>query len=296
METYFLHSKLPGQQEKSFFDRKQKNGNRKYNAEKESGHTEKNSRYREQQEYRLKRQCRLLGTAAVILAGVSVFTFMGRNRSERTFTNYPVMTGIHGGQSGQAGENVQETDLLILVNKDHVLSEDYEVELHWLRNGSCAVAEEMYQALCDMLSDGTDEGFQFVVASGYRDREKQKQLLEEDIAASMERYGMSWQEAYDYETRETMPPGFSEHETGLAVDIVSLNYQMLDESQERTEENRWLRENCSRYGFILRYPRGKEDITGIDYEAWHFRYVGVEAAEKIMGKGITLEEYLSIGG
>ena len=93
-------------------------------------------------------------------------------------------------------------------------------------------------------------------------------------------------------TQETMPPGYSEHETGLAVDIVSFGYQVLDGKQENTNENKWLRENCSKYGFILRYPKEKEEITGISYEPWHFRFVGKEAAEEITRQGITLEEYL----
>lgn len=72
---------------------------------------------------------------------------------------------------------------------------------------------------------------------------------------------------------------------GLALDIVSLDNQRLEEAQEETPENIWLRENCWKYGFILRYPRGKEEITGIDYEPWHFRYVGRAAAEEITRLG-----------
>lgn len=183
-------------------------------------------------------------------------------------------------------------DPLILVNKEHALPANYSVTLHWLANGSCAVAEEMYEALSNMLTAGSDAGLEFVVASGYCDAAYQQRLLEEDIQASMSREGMTWQQAYEKETQETMPPGYSEHETGLAVDIVSLGYQILDSGQENTPENKWLREHCSDYGFILRYPEGKGDITGIHYETWHFRYVGDTAAREIMGRGITLEEYL----
>lgn len=190
----------------------------------------------------------------------------------------------------------QEIDPLMLVNKEYALPDGYLPRLHWLENKSCAVAEEMYPALKMMLTDGTEEGLQFVVASGYRDSELQKKLLDEDIEASMESEGLTWQQAYDKETRETMPPGHSEHETGLAADIVSLDYQVLDAQQEDTAECRWLQENCSRYGFILRYPRGKEEITQVDYEPWHFRYVGAEAAQEIMSRGITLEEYLGKTG
>lgn len=193
---------------------------------------------------------------------------------------------------GSLADDGKSDNLLILVNKDHALPEDYEVELHWLQNGSSAVAEEMYGALRDMLTAGSTDGREFVVASGYRDTALQQKLLLEDVEASMQSEGLTWQQAYEKETRETMPPGHSEHETGLAVDIVSLDYQVLDGEQENTKENRWLRENCSEYGFILRYPMGKEDITDVDYEPWHFRYVGVEAAKEITQAGITLEEYL----
>lgn len=192
---------------------------------------------------------------------------------------------------GEGGQKVSE-NLLLLVNKEHEFPEEYQVTLHWLQNGNCAVEECMYEALRQMLTDGTADGREFVVASGYRSRETQRELLDEDILAAIQQQGLSWQEAYEQETRETLPPGYSEHETGLAVDIVSLQYQILNRAQEETAENIWLQENCSRYGFILRYPEDAEAITGISYEPWHFRYVGKEAAKTIMSKGITLEEYL----
>ncbi len=87
-------------------------------------------------------------------------------------------------------------------------------------------------------------------------------------------------------------PGTSEHQLGLAVDLVSSEHVQLDEGAEKTEGYKWLVKNCHKYGFILRYPNGATDITGIIYEPWHFRYVGEEAAAEIMEAGITLEEYL----
>ena len=104
--------------------------------------------------------------------------------------------------------------------------------------------------------------------------------------------GYSYSQAYEEVTKETMPVGCSEHATGLAVDIVAKDYQHLDEQQGRTEEIIWLQEHCSQYGFILRYPKDKEDITKVSYESWHFRYVGEKAAKEIMSQGLTLEEYL----
>ncbi|MGN0324485.1 MAG: M15 family metallopeptidase [Oliverpabstia sp.] len=152
----------------------------------------------------------------------------------------------------------------------------------------------MYEDLCRMLTDGSQEGCSFVVASGYRSRERQKELLEEDIRNLMNERNMTYEQAWEEAVKETMPPGCSEHETGLAVDIVSAEYQLLDEGQEDTAEYQWLKENCSKYGFILRYPSDKTDITGINYEPWHFRYVGAEAAQEITEQGLTLEEYISL--
>lgn len=191
--------------------------------------------------------------------------------------------------------NISEQDnLLMLVNKDHAIPENYIVNEHWLENKRVSVADEMYDALCAMLTAGTEEGKKFVVASGYRSAELQRQLLEEDIRRDMQEYGLTWQAAYSRETMETMPPGHSEHETGLAVDLVAFDYQLLDDEQVNTEENKWLLEHCQDYGFILRYPKDKEDVTGISYEPWHFRYVGIEAAKEITERGITLEEYLAL--
>lgn len=182
--------------------------------------------------------------------------------------------------------------LLILVNRTHMLSKDYQVSLHTLKSGRCAVAEEMYEDLCRMLTAGSQEGCSFVIASGYRSRERQKELLEEDIRNLMDERNMTYEQAWEESVKETMPPGCSEHETGLAVDIVSAEYQILDEGQEDTAEYQWLKENCWKYGFILRYPSDKTDITGINYEPWHFRYVGAEAAQEITEQGLTLEEYI----
>ena len=88
------------------------------------------------------------------------------------------------------------------------------------------------------------------------------------------------------------PPGTSEHQTGLALDIVAASYQLLDEGQEDTAEQQWLMANSWKYGFILRYPSEKSDITGIGYEPWHYRYVGRAAAAEIYHSGVCLEEFL----
>ncbi|MBQ8821767.1 MAG: M15 family metallopeptidase [Lachnospiraceae bacterium] len=179
----------------------------------------------------------------------------------------------------------------ILVNKDNPLPKEYEVELITLADGRSKAAEEAYEPLCEMLEAAREDGMDLLICSSYRDRKRQEELFDEDVEALL-RKGYTYTEAYEEVAKETMPPGCSEHSTGLAFDIVARDYQMLDKGQEKTAENKWLRKHCAEYGFILRYPKGKEDITKISYESWHFRYVGKELAEYIMEEEITLEEYL----
>lgn len=190
-------------------------------------------------------------------------------------------------------ENVFVKKNILLVNKDNKLSDDYEVELVTLEDGVNRGAKEAYEPLCEMLRAGRKEGLVFEICSSYRSVERQQELFDEDMAAWL-KVGYSYSQAYEEVAKETMPPGYSEHATGLAFDIVAYDYQMLDEGQELTEENQWLQEHCAEYGFILRYPKGKEDITKINYESWHFRYVGVEIAKYITENQITLEEYLEL--
>ncbi len=185
------------------------------------------------------------------------------------------------------------TEDILLVNKDHPLKEDYEVELRWLNSGREQVAACMYDELVQMLSEGSEEGREFVVSSGYRSPSYQQRLWDQTIRDWI-RSGMSEEEAIRETSKTLAYPGESEHATGLAVDIVALDYQDLDNQQQYTSESIWLRENCHKYGFILRYPKGKEKITGIQYESWHFRYVGREIATCIMENGITLEEFIEL--
>lgn len=256
---------------------------------------------------RLKRS--LLVAGLLISSGIGCFLLgksVGRQEEIEILTGEEKIQNQNYNLSSQDEEydwdeiltaSVSGNDLLrseiLLVNKNNPLPEDYEVTLLTLPDGVNRAAEEAYEPLCDMLKAGQKEGLSFEICSSYRDVERQQELLDEDIN-SLIRQGYSYLEAYEEVTRETMPPGYSEHSTGLAFDIVSLGYQMLDAGQEKTKENKWLQAHCAEYGFILRYPKGKEETTAINYESWHFRYVGKEAAEYIMENGITLEEYLEL--
>ena len=181
---------------------------------------------------------------------------------------------------------------MILINPWHLLPESYEADLEHVEYGhfmdACAA-----EHLSDMLWDCRDEGLSPLICSSYRDRDKQERLFDSDVRRFMYS-GMTEEEAIEETAKNVAVPGSSEHEAGLAVDIVYAGRQLLDEQQEENDTQQWLMEHCWEYGFILRYPRDKQDVTGITYEPWHYRYVGEEAAEYIMTNGLCLEEYLGV--
>lgn len=179
---------------------------------------------------------------------------------------------------------------LILVNPRHKLPHDFSVDLIELKNGH-AVDRRAYPALQAMMDDARSQGLSPLICSSYRTREKQQELYTRQVSAYMER-GYERKEALKEAGKWVARPGYSEHQTGLALDIVSQAYQLLDKNQENTPEQRWLMKNAYRYGFILRYPEDKTQLTGIGYEPWHYRYVGKKAAKEIYKKGLCLEEYL----
>ncbi len=181
--------------------------------------------------------------------------------------------------------------LLILVNASHPLPEDYAPELTRLSDWDLSVASVCYDDLKAMLAAGRAEGMAFQICSAYRTRDEQQTLFDEDVRRRMAQ-GQTRAQAEQETARYTMRPGCSEHESGLALDIVSMSNQMLDETQVQTGETRWLHAHSWEYGFILRYPADKEDVTGVAYEAWHYRYVGREAAAYLYAQNLTLEEYL----
>ena len=181
---------------------------------------------------------------------------------------------------------------LILVNPWHKLPEGYTVETTTLLNGE-SIDSRCYSALSQMLNDCQEQsGGIPIVCSSYRPHEKQV-LLYDDQVKSLMSAGKTKEEAEKEAGTVVAVPGTSEHELGLAVDICDSENQLLDESQADTNTQKWLMENCWKYGFILRYPKNKSDITGIIYEPWHYRYVGNEVAREIQESGICLEEYLA---
>ena len=182
---------------------------------------------------------------------------------------------------------------LLLINKQHPVPEDYEVELGNISTmkGVMQCDARIIDDLLSMLQAAKDDGVNLWICSPYRDYAYQEMLFDRKINKYMSA-GYSYMEAYMLASQVVTVPGASEHQLGLALDIVCDTYTALDEGFGDTKAGQWLLEHSREYGFILRYPKGKEYITGIDFEPWHFRYVGVEAATVIMDEGITLEEFV----
>lgn len=175
---------------------------------------------------------------------------------------------------------------LVLVNGDYALPKDCAPTLLTLSNGQ-RVDERIYPDLQRMFDDARAAGLSPFVREGYRSRAEQEQIMENRVNDLL-RQGWPEKAARKEARRTVARPGYSEHQLGLAVDINS----QTDGSEWALYA--WLSENAWRYGFILRYPQGGEDVTGIDYEPWHYRYVGPDAARAIYEQGCTLEEYLGV--
>lgn len=178
----------------------------------------------------------------------------------------------------------------ILVNPWNYVPSDYSVKLS--KYGDYKMASICLDPLKAMLADCKSAGNKAVVVSAYRSNSYQAGLFERRIQRFIDQ-GYSREEATIEAAKRVAVPGTSEHELGLALDIVDVNYQNLDKKQEDTAAQKWLMANSWKYGFILRYPNEKSDVTGIIYEPWHYRYVGKELAKEIYESGLCLEEYFS---
>ena len=169
-------------------------------------------------------------------------------------------------------------DGIMIANKTYSLPSNYAPGLQ-------SVAE---QAFNNMKNDASSLGYNFSIGSGYRSYSTQVELYNNYIA----RDGQVAADTY------SARPGHSEHQTGLVIDICDNNEltACVNSAFDNTNQARWIADNCYKYGFIVRYPKGKDSVTGYMYESWHLRYVGVELAEKLYNNGdwLTLEEYYGI--
>lgn len=176
---------------------------------------------------------------------------------------------------------------LILVNPDNKVPKDWSIELTELSNGE-SVDNRIYPELQQMFNDMRAQGVHPVVASGYRTADKQQELMDEKVEGFISQ-GYSRSEAKKEACKWVAVVGYSEHQVGISVDI---NADGVNSTGEQVYE--WLTDNAWQYGFILRYPEGKTEITGTDYEPWHYRYVGKDAAADIYEQGVCLEEYIEM--
>ncbi len=173
---------------------------------------------------------------------------------------------------------------LILVNQNHSVPRDYDVELTTLSNGK-KVDSRIYPSLQTMFNDARASGLSLFVREGYRTKNEQEDIMKNRVETYRQK-GYSRRESVKMAREYVARPGASEHELGLAVDINTSKSNMQDKVYN------WLQNHSWRYGFILRYPSDKTDITGVSNEPWHFRYVGRDAAKTMKENNWCLEEYV----
>lgn len=177
---------------------------------------------------------------------------------------------------------------LILVNSENPLPSKFEVKTANI--GNRPMDERIVEIVKQMVADAKADGVDLLICSSYRSVDRQIVLFNQEIQ-DFKNQGYNDEDAYTEASKWVAIPGTSEHHTGLALDIVTPTYQSLDFGFEETDAFKWLYSHCTNYGFILRYPKDKTDITKIVYEPWHYRYVGVEAAKYIHENNLCLEEY-----
>ena len=181
---------------------------------------------------------------------------------------------------------------LMLVNKKSPLPEGYEIPTakiasQYARDNGMSFDERAVRALNEMCGKAATDGVTLLVISCYRPHTRQEALFANELAeVKAENPNMSEEEAKNLASTVVAYPGTSEHELGLAVDLNS-----VEQTFEHTKQFQWLSAHAEEYGFVLRYPKDKEDVTGIIYEPWHYRYVGVEHAKKMNSLDMCLEEY-----
>lgn len=194
-----------------------------------------------------------------------------------------VNIGLDNEYYTNVSEIEDQNNILVLVNKYNVLQSDYvpkDLETISSKYGTGKLRKEARIAFEEMCENAKKDGITIYAGSGYRSYSYQKSLYNTYVAKD----GKVAAETY------SARPGYSEHQTGLAMDIKNALWSYIDKTDK---EYTWLINNSYKYGYILRYPEGKENITGYMYEEWHYRYVGKEVAKEIYELGITYDEYIA---
>ena len=236
------------------------------------------------------------GAAAAETAASGTSAAAAEETPTPTPTEAPKPTAIPIDEQERVVTDVSGDWRLILVNPKHMLPEDFYVdtaEIGFADDDEMLIDERIADLLDEMLYDCQEAGCSPVVRAGYRSQATQEYLYEEKIQEWIDDEGYSREEAEEVASTIVAYPGTSEHQLGLSADIADRDFPYLNASQADSPTQQWLMEHCQEYGFILRFPDGKSDLTGIIFEPWHYRYVGKEAAAEIMERGICLEEYLA---
>ena len=210
--------------------------------------------------------------------------------NDKSFSDVISIVNVSANKEWYDDDTIKETDISLkekmLVNKFNYLPDDYDDNINvvkiknWYAYGDCKILDEVYDSFIEMYDAAKEEGLTLIINSGYRSNKEQKEIYNDYKKYKNQEY------ADAYAAR----PGFSEHETGLALDIFTPDYATTS-TFENSEEYKWLLENSYKYGFILRYPKDKEYLTGYAYESWHYRYLGKSLAKKVYESGLTYDEY-----
>lgn len=223
------------------------------------------------------KKIKILIMAWLIGGIITSFFFIISKQLRQSNNQFDMMIKVKNNQ-WKSTNSVNDDELLTLVNYENTIPENWKVDLIHLNNGQ-SVDCRIYKDLMDMLQAAKKEGLNPLICSSYRTYEKQEDLYQNKVKKYLNQ-GYSKTEALDKAAFWVARPQTSEHQLGLAVDIVSLKNQRLDHQQENTAEQHWLIQNSWKYGFILRYPTNKNNITKVGYEPWHYRYVGKVHAKK----------------
>lgn len=234
--------------------------------------------------------------------------FASKNKAQTA----PTTTTTSESTESSSSESTVASDLpavsptdwdLVLVGPFNEISEEVpESQLTSLGNGY-QVDSRIVDSYNQLAEAAEEAGYPLIMVSAFRSVANQQEVFDSSVNRRMSEENISEEEATRLTSEEVTKPGFSEHHTGLAIDVVDTNWynnytayagEILDAAYGDEASAKWLAENAAEYGFIIRYPEGKENITGITYEPWHLRYVGVESATYIIKNDLTLEEYLEL--
>lgn len=232
----------------------------------------------------------LISTIIVINKLNSNEVKVSTNNGTSTVEEKYIENEVESNNNNNTLDNKMSKSNILIVNKENSLDEEYMpydlVIPNIKADKEVKVRKEVASKLEELFADAKKDGINLVAISGFRTYDYQDYLYKNSVQTN----------GKNHATQYVAKAGYSEHQTGLALDVLCKEYMTLDEGFEKTDAFKWLQSNMSKYGFILRYLKDKEDVTGYSYEPWHIRYVGVDIATEIYSKGITLEEYVGLQG